>query len=104
MDAPIASRRLLYISPAGEHRDITLSIGIPHLHPDGDWACPVALDGFFADINEIRGIDSWQALTAAIAFLAQLLQGLIAKRGGSLRYFCDKNEEVDLSRLFVGGA
>jgi hypothetical protein len=104
MDTPIATRQLLYVSPQGEHRNVTLSVGMPHEHPDGGWACPVALDGFFADLNEIRGEDAWQALTAAIAFLAQLLTGLVERRGGSLRYPGDESTEVDLSRLFVGGA
>jgi hypothetical protein len=104
MGAPIATRQLLYISPKGERLELTLAVGMPHPHPDGDWACPVALDGLWADLNEIRGVDSWQALTGAIAFLAQLLSGMISKRGGELRYPEDENAEVDVSRLFVGGA
>lgn len=104
MDAPIATRQMLYISPHGENRGITLSIGAPHVSADGDWACPVALDGFIADINDIHGIDSWQAVTAAIAFLKELLEGLMAKHGGTLRYVGDEEAEIDLSRLFAGGA
>ena len=70
MNAPIATRKMLYISPNGEREGITLSIGAPHLSVDGDWACAVALDGFIADLNEIRGIDSWQAVELGMHHIA----------------------------------
>ena len=100
----IASREMTHISPEGVRTRIVLRIGLPRVGPEGDWGCPVEIEGWFGDLREIRGADSWQALTAAIAFLSQLLQDALVRRGGTLRYPDDEDATVDLNKLFVGGA
>lgn len=104
MDSEVASRRMMYISPDGERTAVTLRVGTPRAHPDGGWGCPVEIESWFVDLRDIRGVDSWQALTAGIAFLSRLLQGALVKRGGTLRYLDDEDAIVDLTKLFVGGA
>jgi hypothetical protein len=95
---------MIHISPSGERTYITLRIGTPQIKTEDDWGCPVEVEGWFADLRDIRGIDSWQALTGGVAFLSQLLHGVLAHRGGTLRDFDDEDEKVDLTKLFVGGA
>lgn len=66
---------------------------------DIDWACPLALIGLHGAPRDIRGVDSWQALTLAQEVLRVLLT-LFVDSGGKL--FWEKGgEEITVESLFL---
>ena len=91
----IAERKLYAVNPAGEKTPFTIRIGKPHAELDGEhWACPVWLDGLDGRYPDIRGMDSLQAVTLALAFLRSMMNGF-AKRGHTFQYSTGRAVSVD---------
>jgi len=101
MNPVIAERSLVCIEPSGSRMRFTVRLGAPYENPEGDWACPVSLDGLEPGLADIHGADSFQALMLARGLAFQLLLAR-AKKGAR---FVDPEEgyDVDLSGLFDGG-
>jgi hypothetical protein len=98
----IAERVIWAVDKNSRGFDIALMIGKPYQitdTPNGDWACPVALIGLHGAPRDIRGVDSWQALTLAQEVLRVLLE-LFVESGGKL--FWEKDgEEITVESLFL---
>lgn len=57
--------------------EIQLSVGRPYwTEPGVEAACPVAINGYFGRLADIRGIDPMSAVALAIRFLETMLEGL----------------------------
>ena len=52
--------------PDGSRRSVRLRIGKPYFVAEGEWACPLELQGFERRHPDMRGVDSLQALALAI--------------------------------------
>jgi hypothetical protein len=98
----IAERVIWAVDQNSRGFDIAVMIGRPYQitdTPNGDWACPVALIGLHRAPRDIRGVDSWQALTLAQEVLRVLLK-LFVESGGKL--FREKDgEEITVESLFL---
>jgi hypothetical protein len=91
----IAERKLYAVNPAGEKTPFSIRIGKPYAELDGKrWACPVWLDGLDDRYADIRGMDSLQAVTLAIAFAGSMMDGF-AKRGHTFQYSTGQVVSVD---------
>ena len=94
----VAERTLIAVRPDGSEQRITLAIGTPYRASEGDWACPVALDGLHPDLANQHGVDSWQALQLACQLVARLVASFV--EGGGLLLWPDEREPVDPAELF----
>lgn len=101
MGTVIAERKLVCIEPSGARTPFTLRLGAPYENPEGDWACPVSLDGLEPRLTDIHGADSFQSLMLARRLALQLLTA----RANEGARFIDGEEDyaVDLTALFDGG-
>jgi hypothetical protein len=98
----IATRRLTGISPERGELKIEIRIGQPYCTIEGDWACPVAVEGLYPRLADQLGVDSFQALMVAQNFARYLLRDFVAK-GGILKGE-DGSSDIDVTRLFEGVA
>ena len=98
MDNKIAERKIFSISPDGQKKLLRIAIGQPYQVDDVSWACPVIVGGLHKMLKDIVGIDSWQALSLAIALVRQLL-GYYVEDGAEL-YWKEGGEKVSLDDLF----
>lgn len=73
MDALIAERELVLIDAGGERRPVRLCIHQPQEVAERTWTCQVVLDGLEDRCKDTIGVDSWQALTVAVAVIRQTL-------------------------------
>lgn len=75
---PVAQRVLiLHDRAAGKSGEIRIAIGQPYwIEQHVEAACPVAIDGCFGRLADIRGIDPISALSLALKFIDELLKGL----------------------------
>lgn len=73
--AVIAARR--YGVEGDPGRDIIVKIGepLPPGTPDGDWTCPVLIEGLDPEIRYTEGIDAIQALQSAMRHARHVLDG-----------------------------
>lgn len=95
----IAERTLYAVAAGGVEFEITLAVGKPYEVSSDEWACPVRLTGLHERLNDMHGIDSWQALQLACQLAAQLL-GYFVEDGGKL--FWEKDgEQVAIKDLFA---
>jgi hypothetical protein len=69
-----AERNLFAIAPDGTQYDVALRVGIPTQAAPGEWRTWVSLGALDARQPFISGIDSWQALSLAMAFVATRLK------------------------------
>lgn len=95
---PIADR-VFYATKDGDGFEIRLAVGRPYRTESGNWACPVAMDGFHERLNDIHGESSWQALMLAIR-LVKVLLGLFIESGGKI-YWAKDGQEMSLNELFL---
>ena len=72
---------LVCIRPNGERIAITLAIGHPFATPEGDWQCPVTINGLHENLTNIHGSDSLQSICLAIAFVHTRLASFVADGG-----------------------
>ncbi len=98
MDENIAERKIFSISPEHQKKILRIAIGKPYQVDDVSWACPVIVDGLHKKLKDAVGIDSWQALSLAIALVRQLL-GYYVEDGAEL-YWKEGGEKVTLEDLF----
>lgn len=81
--APIAERSIWVKPAAGPRRAVTIRIGKPYQVGRADWACPVALVGLHAKLDDVHGADSFQALMLA-QNLARTMLGYFIEDGGAV--------------------
>ena len=67
--------------PDGSRRPVRLRIGKPYFVVEGEWACPVELQGFERRHPDTRGVDSLQALALAIRLARKRVEDFLAKGG-----------------------
>ena len=99
MNEIIAERKLFSISPDGQKKILIITIGKPYQVDDVSWACPVNIEGLYKKLKDSVGIDSWQALSLAIALVRQLLGYYI--EDGTKLYWEEDGERVSLDDLFL---
>jgi hypothetical protein len=94
----IVERQLCAVDRTGAKTRFSIRIGKPYAELDGErWACPVWLDGLDDRYPDIRGMDSLQAVTLALAFARSMMDGF-AKRGLTFQY--STGETVSIDDLF----
>jgi hypothetical protein len=91
----IATRELIAVDRTGSEKRIILAVGAPYQVDDVSWACPVAIQGLYAKLRDIHGVDGWQSLQLATGLVESLLQSFI-KDGGKL-FWPDTRELYDPS-------
>jgi len=70
----IPETSLLAQRPGGEEKfPLRLGLGRPFRSDEGTWACPVIIDGLYAKLCPVFGIDSWHALQLGNRLIRQLL-------------------------------
>jgi hypothetical protein len=94
----IAERELVCRKPTGQESRVFLKLGKPYQSAAREWACPVAADGMVSRLADIRGIDSFQALTLGHWLLRNLVQSEMAN--GSTFHWPDSGEALSLEEVF----
>lgn len=89
----------LGVTPGGERIEVVVAIGHPYPTSEGNWACPVEVDGLHGDLAEIHGIDSLQALCLAIRLVGERLAAFVADGGRILH--SSTGESVALESYFI---
>ena len=93
----IAERTIYAIDKGSRGFEIRLMVGKPY--PDrSDWACPVAMIGLHGVFPDMRGVDSWQALTIAMQLIGRLLTYFV-EDGGRL-FWEESGAELTVEELF----
>ena len=69
------------VRPNGERVSVTVAVGHPYPTSEGDWACPIAVDGLQGRLDDIAGSDSMQALCLAIRTARDLLASFMTDGG-----------------------
>ena len=96
----VAERPLIQVDSTGNRVEFTLKIGRPYQVSAGEWACPIEAAALQPEFLDIRGDDSFQALTLAQWFLCDLMVHH-TNNGGSYLW-PDSLEPVDLKTMFFG--
>jgi len=86
------------VRPGGERVSVTIAVGHPYPTSEGDWACPVEIDGLQGRLDDIAGTDSMQALCLAIRTARDLLTSFMVDGGRILDP--GTGEEVSLDDHF----
>ena len=97
LGAIIASRDLTFTRPDGTVEPVIVSIGAPV--PDGEdsWLCPYLIQATsFQKLFRMVGVDSMQALILTTHIIADELDALARKHGGTFHYF----DDIDLAFPF----
>jgi hypothetical protein len=94
----IAERDLIGINSGGSRFTLMLKIGKPYAVDSEEWVCPAGVIGLYTKLQDIRGIDSFQALLQAIKYLRKLLDYFI-EDGGSILSVKDETP-VEISDIF----
>ena len=81
MQQTTGTTELLCIRSTGERIPVTVAIGHPFPTLGGDWACPVSMVGLQKSVADIHGIDSFQAICLAVAFVRDRLSYFMASGG-----------------------
>ena len=77
----IGAAQFLCVQPGGERIEVVVAIGHPYPTSEGDWACPVEIDGLHGDLADIHGMDALQALCLAIRLVGERLAAFVAAGG-----------------------
>ena len=101
MGPVVAERTLVCIEPCGSRTVFVIRLGAPYENPEGDWACPVSLEGLEPRLADIHGADSFQALMLARRLAFQLL--MARAKAGARFIDVEEDYDVDLAGLFDGG-
>ena len=86
MDNPpdiIAELEVIFEHKDGKRIPGMIYIGKPHLTEPGFWECPVGMQGLYSVLADGAGVNSLQALCAAIK-LAQGLSAHFLEQGGKI--------------------
>jgi Domain of unknown function (DUF6968) len=98
----VAEREIVCVFPDGRCQSISLRIGRPQRLSCGDWACPVSVDGLYAKLRAMVGVDSWQALMLAIRLVKSLLETEVER--GAVLHWPDDERAISPSELVSYGA
>ena len=98
MSEIVATSTLDCVNSLGEHQQVIVEIGRPYRAPEGEWACPVAMRGFYNSLPDVHGEDSLQALCLAVSLVRMLLAGFV--EGGGRIFFPNSDSEYDLDATF----
>ncbi|MCM3869802.1 MAG: hypothetical protein ND895_03745 [Pyrinomonadaceae bacterium] len=98
MSEIVATTILDCVNSLGERQQVTVEIGRPFEAPEGEWACPVAMRGFYNSLADVRGADSLQALCLAASLVRQLLTAFL-EDGGKI-FFHNSESKYDLDSIF----
>ena len=93
----IADRNLYYVSQDDETCLVMIKIGKPRFVNEL-WEIYVALDGLYDKTYLIKGVDSFQAVCLAMAFVRNVLEKYIEQGGRFL--WSDKSAEINLDTMF----
>jgi hypothetical protein len=97
----IATRELTAVDSSQASFTIRIAIGLPYETEQGNWRCPLALDGLHSPLKGAVGIDAFQALMLTQQ-LARTLLSAFVERGGRFLYG-PSGEEVSVQSLFDSG-
>jgi hypothetical protein len=99
----IAERRLVALFPDTGPVPISLRVGRPVPHPQGDWVCPVQAEGLrlWQGPSEIFGAGSWHALMLGLRFLRSMLVAEADR--GAVFHWEGAEEAISVETLFVLG-
>ena len=71
----LVERRLKIRSSDNKERELLVRIGKPRAtEANGDAVCPVAIDGLFGRLPDIRGVDEMDALRLALELVERTLR------------------------------
>lgn len=87
-DSFIAQRERFSIDKDGNAKRVKVAIGAPYPISPQEWGCAVLLVGFYGELREQRGVDSWQAMQLALRLVVQLLDDF-THSGGKL--YCGRS-------------
>jgi hypothetical protein len=94
---PVATLALRYTDPKGSASRILIAIATPYQRGARDWACPVAIDGLHAQLPDVHGASSLQALCLGISLVHSLLEERLSKGG---TFLTDDSLPFDLNTCF----
>lgn len=96
----IAETSLLAQRPGGEEKfQLRLGLGRPFRSDEGMWACPVIIEGLYAKLCPVCGIDSWQALQLGNRLIRQLLTQF-HEQGGRFFWADDQGSAMSLDQIW----
>ncbi|MBN2286163.1 MAG: hypothetical protein JXI43_06925 [Tissierellales bacterium] len=102
MNEPIAMQDLIFENLSGKKFPVSIQIGTPYEIKDGKGAdfarCPVFVKGLDKKPHDVAGIDTFQALTLAIAYVSDRLKYFV-EDGGKI-YLYDGISEFEFSSHF----
>lgn len=96
----IAHRKIYAVDKDGRGFEIELMIGKPYAISPEEWACPAALIGLHGVFPDLRGVDSWQALTGAHRLLKFLITCFV--EDGRKLFWKEHGDELTVDELFGG--
>jgi hypothetical protein len=91
----LGAAEFLCVRPGGERVEVVVAIGHPYPTSEGDWACPVEIDGLHGDLAEIHGIDSLQVICLAIRVVRERLEAFVAEGGRILHPTTEENVALE---------
>ena len=77
----VSTSEYVFQFPNGARREVRLRIGKPYFISDGEWACPVELNGFEPRYADARGADSLQALGWALLLVRKRFEDFLKRDG-----------------------
>lgn len=102
MNEPIAKQDLIFEKSSGEKFSVSIQIGTPYEVKDGkgsDFArCPVFIKGLHKKPHDVAGLDTFQALTLAIAHVRDMLKYFV--EDGNKIYLYDGISEFEFGPNF----
>ena len=97
----IGAAQFLCVHAGGERMEVVVALGHPYPTSEGDWACPVEIDGLHGELADIHGIDALQALCLAIRLVGERLAAFVADGGRILHP--TTGESIALESYFGAG-
>ena len=97
----IAEYQLVAKLPDSDPVTVSLRIGRPTPHPQGDFVCSVQAEGLqiWQGPSDIFGVGSWHALMLGLHFMRSMLTAEV-KRGAVL-YWEDGEHPISVEELFA---
>jgi hypothetical protein len=69
-----AERTWFAIDPDGNEHSVVLSVAAPVQQQEGEWGALVSMPPLFEKSKLVFGVDSWQATSLAMEFVATMVQ------------------------------
>lgn len=93
----IVERDLHCKTLSGDTLAITIKISTPKLEGD-QWHNDIAIDGLLDNIYHVSGVDSFQSMCLAFAFVRNILAKFT--EAGGILCWSDQSGELDLDMMF----